>query len=178
MVTTNSGKGQQAPAEIRLCSAVWASYSTAPHPVEVLNPPLKQPPADAVSQNLPVDKLWLQLTMFFHIITKMKREFQPRTLTAFKLHGILLLSSVWLDSIQCMRPDGAFTGIKPEQPEQYQELAVSSVCIWLVQNTPTHASQLKIVLRTWKVRMQSFKGDHHASPRDFDELDLTKVWFH
>lgn len=130
------------PAEIRLEPSKRTSYSTVLHPVEVLNAPLHLA-MDTVSQKPLVDKLWLQLTMFCYIITEMGKEFHPRMLIAFKLHGILLLSSVWLDLIQCMRPDGAFTGIKPEYPGHHLEPAVSSACIWHAWNTPNQANLLK-----------------------------------
>lgn len=156
----------QSPAEIRLRPAIWTSYSTVLHPVEVLNPSLRLP-TDTVSQNLLVDKLWLRLTTFFYIITEMGKEFQPRMLIAFKLYGISLLSSVWLDLIQCMRLDGAFTGIKPEHPGHCLELAVTSVYIRLVWNTLNRASQLKTsVLRTWAISTKSVREKNIMQVQD------------
>ena len=178
VITTNISKGQQAscfsliqpPAAIRLWLAAWTSYSTVLHPMEVLNPPL-QLPMDTVSPNPLVDKLWLQFTMYFYIITAMGKEFQLRMLIAFKLYGIFLLSSVWLDLIQCMRPGGAFTGIKPEHPGQHLKLAVASIRIWHAWNTPKQGSQLKttVWLNTQEIRMKPVR-------ENIMEVQDTLVW--
>lgn len=112
------------------------------------------------------EELWLQLTTFFYIVTKMRKEFQPRILIALKLYGILLLSSVQLDLTQRVRPDGASTGIQPEHPGHYLELAATSMCIWLVWNTHDQASELKT---TREIRMKSGR-------ENIMQIQNTLVW--